>query len=238
MLESAEVLERAYSAAPPGGKKWHLASDAVAQYENARAPNAATRLQERVSRDYGLDRKLTEIARPDTANPQQVTAVLEEICSDTSLINFGASPCLENIQRVVDVADDSRRADLVDAAAAAMFVAAQSGWRLSRTDPAWRNRFESTLDGFMESGAPSARTYLTYAYITTDRAKRVKAMETAATRFPSDGEIVFALGRAYFDQGRKDDAIRTLSRARDLLPTARQAHVNELLKNAASESPE
>jgi len=60
-------------------------------------------------------------------------------------------------------------------------------------------------------------------------------MENAAALLPSDGEIAFGLGLAYLDLRKDDDAIRTLTRAKELLPASRHAFIDQLL-NQASES--
>jgi hypothetical protein len=70
---------------------------------------------------------------------------------------LGASRCLAGIAHIVDAADRaaaSGKARLAKSASDAMFLAARTGDVLSRADPAWRGRFESTLRRYF--GAESA----------------------------------------------------------------------------------
>lgn len=237
LQESAEFLEQAYVASPSGPRKWHLAADAIMQYENAQSAIDARRLSERASADYGLDRLLTVVSKPETVGPATVNAALEELCSNTGVVIFGARHCLDSIQSVVNVANTTRNTAVESAyaegATTAMRNAAVS-LRLSSVDPGWRARFEKTIGGFLESPTATEGMFVAYADITTDSEKRLQALETAAGRFPSDGDIVTRLGLAYLDQGRKDDGIRTLGRAKELVPPTRHAMIDQAVNQASA----
>lgn len=56
-------------------------------------------------------------------------------------------------------------------------------------------------------------------------------MESAAALAPSDGEIAFGLGLAYADAGRKEEAIRSLRIAEQLLPESRRDFVREQIRS-------
>src|SRR6185503_1036018 len=150
LQESAEILEQAYIASPSRPGRWQLAADAIMQYENAQSAIDAHRLTARASADYGLDTLLAVVSKPETVGPAKVDAALEELCSDTGLVIFGASHCLDNIQRVVDVASAHENTSVgstyAQSATMAMRKAAVSH-RLSSVDPEWRARFEQTIDG-------------------------------------------------------------------------------------------
>jgi hypothetical protein len=160
LAESAALLERAYEAAmqrAPGPYAWRFARDAVFEYEAAELPSRATQLRERFERDLGLDAKLAEIAHAEAVDPARLNGVLGDLCSELIVRMLGASRCLAGIAHIVDAADRaaaSGKARLAKSASDAMFLAARTGDVLSRADPAWRGRFESTLRRYF--GAESA----------------------------------------------------------------------------------
>jgi tetratricopeptide (TPR) repeat protein len=233
--ESAELLEQAYIASPPGGQKRRLASDAIMQYENAQSSIDAERLRNRAQMDFRLDALMVVVAKPEAAGPERVNATLDELCSPTGVVIFGAKNCLEGIQSVVDAANAQTaqsRALSAQSATAAMWTAAQSGWRLDSIDATWRTRFEMAIDGFLRSQSTTPDMYAAYAAITPDRERRARAMEAAVARFPSNGDMLMRLGLAYLDQGRDQEAVAALTRAKELLPPTKHVMIDQALRSA------
>lgn len=234
LQEGAELLEQAYLASPPGA--WRIASDAIMGYENAKSPADAERLRKRVQVDYGLDALMVVVAKPEAAGPERVNAALYQLCSTTGIVISGARLCVEGIQSVVAAASSQNtqsQALYAQSATAAMWKAADSWWRLDSIDAKWRTRFETTIDGFLKSQSATPDMYAAYTAITSDREKRVRAMEAAVARFPSDGDVLMRLGLAYMDQGRKDEGVRALNHAKELLPPTQHAGIDQALRQAS-----
>jgi tetratricopeptide (TPR) repeat protein len=175
LRESAALLERAYEAAmqrAPGPYAWRFARDAVFEYEWAGLPKRAARLRARFERDLKLDAKVAETANAEAVEPARLNSILGDICAEIILRMLGGNRCLAGIEHVVDAADrvtvGSVKARLVKSASDAMFLAAQTGGDvLVLADPAWRDRFVSTLQRYFGS-EPADRMRHTLTEITVE----------------------------------------------------------------------
>lgn len=142
-----------------GPYAWRFARDAVFEYEEAGLSHRAARVRHKLERDLDLDAKVRETKHAEALNSARLDGFLDEVCSELIVRLLRATHCLAAIEHVVDAADrvtvGADKTRLAKAASDAMFVAAQTaGDVLSLTDPAWRGRFENTLDRYF--GAESA----------------------------------------------------------------------------------
>jgi hypothetical protein len=161
-VEAAALLERAYEAAmqrQPGPYAWRFARNAVFEYESLDLPSRAAQLRRRFEHDVELDAKVAEISHAEAVEPTRLNSILGDLCAEIVVRMLGGSHCLAGIEHVVDAADriavGADKARLAKAASDAMFAAAQAGSdELTVADPAWRDRFESTLQRYF--GAESA----------------------------------------------------------------------------------
>lgn len=188
----------------------------------------------RVRIDWRTDELIEIATSPRGTTPEQARAALMQLCSEAVLLVFGADPCLNGIASVASAASDPARVgaqQYAEAAADAMNVAREFGWRLQSADAIWRSSFEDTLEELIEEDYATPRIFQVHALVTTDSAKRVESMESAAALAPSDGEIAFGLGLAYADAGRKEEAIRSLRIAEQLLPESRRDFVREQIRS-------
>jgi len=162
LAESAALLERAYEAQMQrdgGPYAWRFARDAVFEYEEAGLSHRAARVRHKLERDLDLDAKVRETKHAEALNSARLNGFLEEVCSELIVRLLGATHCLAAIEHVVHAADrageDAVKARLAKGVSDAMFLAAQTGGDvLDLADPAWRDRFESTLQRYF--GADSA----------------------------------------------------------------------------------
>ncbi len=140
----------------PGPYAWRFARDAVFEYESTGLPSRAAQLRRRFEHDVDLDGKVAETTHAEAVEPARLNSALGEICAEIILRVLGATHCLAGIEQVVDAADrasvDSLKARLAKSASDAMFLAAQTGGDvLTLADPAWRDRFVSTLQRYFGS---------------------------------------------------------------------------------------
>lgn len=231
-LERAVVLEQGYSVAPTETRKLYFARNAVTAYEIAGAADRAAALRARVRTDLRLDDRLGDLADPKAASPDRVGVALEEACKSDMLQIFGAASCLENIQTVLEAAEEDTA--FLDSASRGIQVAARGSLWLQIEDPQWRQRFESALDALIDTGVAPVSAYTTHAFVTQSTERRVQTMRAAAVQFPLDGEIAFGLGLAEFDAGNRSEAIQALSQARDSLPESRHEFIDQMLSRAYS----
>jgi hypothetical protein len=231
-LERAVVLEQGYSVATTEIRKLYFARNAVTAYEIAGAADMAEALRARVRTDLRLDARLGDLADPRATSPDRVGAALEEACNSDMLEIFGATSCLENIEAVLEAAEED--AVFLDSASRGIMAAARGGRWLEVADPQWRQRFESALDALIDTGVAPVSAYTTRAFITRSPEQRVQTMRAAAARFPLDGEVAFGLGLAELDAGNRSEAIQALSQARELLPESRHEFIDQMLNRAYS----
>jgi tetratricopeptide (TPR) repeat protein len=228
--EAAEILERAYAVAPTSRRRQHLVSKAIIVYKYAGALEQANALQNRAREDFAIDARLAELANPAATSPDRVGTALEDVCAADMMVIFGWSACVEGIVRAGEAAKGVNALD--EGVARGVLTAAQSAAQLAESHPEWRARFLSVLEPIVASGTASSATYRALALITTDKEQRLRTMQKAATRFPSDGEIVLGLGLAFYDVRKMDDAISAFSKAKGLLPDMRQPFIDQMLGQA------
>jgi hypothetical protein len=223
--ESARLIEQGYGVASTDARRLHLAALAVSLYERAGSPEHATRMRNRVRADFTVD------SDPLGMGPDRAANFGEQICDKDMLTAVGMEPCFNALRQLIDTA--KRQSAYMQSAALGMLTAARSGTVLERADPAWRNRFETSLDEFIASGTAPAEVFTALAFVTTDKQKRYRTMKDAAALFPTDGEITLGFGLASLDVRQKDDAVAALSSARRLLPTSRHAFIDRMLSETS-----
>ena len=236
--EAATLREQAYELETQQEKKWHLAAGAVLQYEDAGQAARADAMRNRVRYDYGLERVSAQLAHPELLDPDQLTEMLTSVCSVPIAFTVGAKTCLDSLKASADFVghtkDKQLAAVLADSASTAISSAGAIAGMLSEADRDWRKRFKEMTRAFITAGAVSQKTLSAYGAVVSDPKERVDDMKAAAAHFPDNGELAAALGLAHLDYGNRDEAIRSLSRAKQLLPPDRQQAIDEVLNKAAA----
>jgi tetratricopeptide (TPR) repeat protein len=236
--EAAALTEQAYELESQQEKKWNLAEVAVLRYEDAGQTPQADAMRNRVRQDYGLKGVSAQLAHPESLDPDQLTSMLTSVCSLPIAYIVGATTCLDSLKTSADLVSRTRdnrvAVKLADGASTAISSSVEIEGMLNEADPNWRKRFKEMTRGFITAGAISQKTLSAYGAVVSDPKERVDDMKAAAARFPDNGELAAALGLAHLDYGNRDDAIRSLSRAKQLLPPDRQQSIDQVLNEATA----
>ena len=244
-IETIDLLQDQYDAAPPGIEKWHWAgaihsqlSFAALAFDFAVDADSIAELQARVSRDSDWDQVLATLSSP-SARAEDVSMALETACRLTAV--YGDEPCTVGIERTVLAARDpsERNAQvLADAAAQAIRIAP---WGYSiiyeeNEDPrAIRRQWATWLNEFANLGLDSVPVLQASERLAETADRRLEVREEIVRREPGNGEARMELGASYFGKGRWAEAIDEFERARELAPEYERYLIDSYLREARYE---
>jgi hypothetical protein len=184
---------------------------------------------------YGYLDVVARLSRPELMDAEELNSTLTSIC-ENPVIWFGRpKDCVDSVKAVanaVDKAPPNSTAKLVEAASLGMRSAGEVGELLKKVDPNWQQSFTDSLEKFITAGQATPTTFHTYGAYVRDPHKRLEVFEAGAAKFPNDGPLAVAAGLAEMDLGRRDDAVRNLTRAKGLVTDAQRPAVDQLLQKA------